>query len=105
MTKAHAWTPEQGHYFYKAAGNCASRMDDYEKSIGYHERNVEICRHFKDTINLWQALNDLSVPYFVAGQFDKAIVALRECYEPTGTATLWNRRSMPAAVLPRYSLN
>lgn len=80
ITKANGWTPDQARYFYKAAGNCASRMDDYEKSIDYHEQNVKTCRKFRDTINLWQALNDLSVPYTVAGQFDKAEKALRECY-------------------------
>ncbi len=80
MSQAHAWNPEASRIFCKAAGNCASRMDDYEKAINYHLKNVEVCRDFKDTIHLWQALNDLGIPYIQAGQFKKAEQAFRECY-------------------------
>ncbi|MCY7409896.1 MAG: hypothetical protein LH473_06450, partial [Chitinophagales bacterium] len=80
MTQAHKWNPEAARIFYKAAGNCASRMDDYEKSVNYQLKNIQVCRDFKDTIKLWMALNDLSYPYMQAGQFQKAEQALRECY-------------------------
>lgn len=80
ITQANAWTPDRARMFYKAAGNCAARMDDYQKSISYHERNVQLCRDFKDTVNLWQGLNDLSIPYQNIGKLDKAEKALRECY-------------------------
>ncbi len=81
MTRAKAWNPETARIFFKAAGNCASRMDDYQKSISYSEHNVQVCRDWNDTINLWQALNDLSYPYMQAGKFDKAKSILCEGYE------------------------
>ncbi|MEO6169077.1 MAG: tetratricopeptide repeat protein, partial [Chitinophagales bacterium] len=37
MTKADGWNPEAARTFYKAAGNCSARMDDYQKSINYHQ--------------------------------------------------------------------
>lgn len=80
MTKAHGWNPEAGRTLYKAAGNCCARMDDYEKSIIYHQRNVQLCREFKDTTNLFKGLNDLGVPYQLIGQFDEAESVFRESY-------------------------
>lgn len=80
VTKANGWNPEMARLFYKAAGNCASRMDDYEKSMVYNELNVKVCREFKDTINLWQGLNDLSYAYMGVGKLDKAEEVLKEDY-------------------------
>ena len=78
MEQANAWTPDAARLFYKAAGNCASRMDDYEKSIVYQEHYTQVCRDFKDTVNLWQALNDMSYPYMETGKYKEAEALLRE---------------------------
>ena len=80
ITKANGWNPEGGRTFYKAAGNCSARMDDYEKAIVYHRRNVQLCREFQDTANLFMGLNDLGVPYQTIGQFTEAEKAFRESY-------------------------
>ncbi len=80
ITKANGWDPEGGRTFYKAAGNCSARMDDYEKAIVYHRRNVQLCREFKDTTNLFKGLNDLGIPYQTIGQFAEAEKAFRESY-------------------------
>jgi len=55
-------------------------MDDYEKAIVYHRRNVQLCREFKDTTNLFKGLNDLGIPYQTIGQFAEAEKAFRESY-------------------------
>ena len=81
ITKANGWDPEGGRTFYKAAGNCSARMDDYEKSINYHQRNVQICRQFNDTTNLFRGLNDLGVPYQLTGQLAAAEKVFRESYQ------------------------
>lgn len=81
ITKANGWNPEGGRTFYKAAGNCSARMDDYEKAIVYHRRNVQLCREFKDTTNLFKGLNDLGIPYQTIGQFAEAESVFRESYQ------------------------
>lgn len=81
MTEANGWNPDAGRLFFKAAGNCCARLDDYQKSANYHQRNVQICRDFKDSINLFKGLNDLGYPYLDAGQFVEAESAFRESYQ------------------------
>ena len=83
MTKANGWNSETARTFFKAAGNCSARMDDYEKAVNYHRRNFDICRAFKDTVNLFIGLNDFGVALQLTGQLNEAEKVYREVYPIT----------------------
>ncbi len=78
IDQAHAWTAPLGVFFFKAAGNAATRSDDYQRALNYFERCYSIALLYRDTTAMLKTLNDWGIPYQEVEKFDDAERCFRQ---------------------------